>query len=443
MTDQTIYGNSRTARHSRAERSMPRFIDDNTEAARPTEAAQSYLATLDKPLLIIVGLLLAIGAGMVFSTTFNWSLESRGSPTAIFLQDHMRNVVIGLIGLVIFSRVDYRFWRRFAPLLLLVTLAALIAVLIFGDDTFGARRSLINGRLQPGELAEFTVVIYMAAWLGSKRTRPDSVVFGLIPFGVLLGLIIFPIVLQPDISSAAIIGSTAVAMYFLSGARIWHLTLVGLVAAGLGLTIVQTQSYAQSRVLSYFEALADPTQANYHTQQVIISFVNGGWLGTGLGQSSQKFGILPAPHTDSIFAVIGEELGVVGAAFVVFLFIAFVMRGFQIARRAVDPFGALLVVGFTVWVAVQALLNIAVMTAIIPSTGLPLPFISFGGSALLVTMLGVGLMLSVGRIATLRENASLRRQDGATYDRGWGNRRARLSRTGRRRGPAQARRRES
>ncbi|MEM9955317.1 MAG: putative peptidoglycan glycosyltransferase FtsW [Chloroflexota bacterium] len=433
MVDQSIRPRART---------MPRFIDESNDQSRPNEKKMSYLATLDMPLLLIVGLLLAIGSGMVFSTTFNWSLEDFGSSTTIFLTQHMRNVVLGLVACVIFAVVDYRFWRRFAPLLLLVTFGALVAVNFFGDDTFGARRALIGGSLQPGELAEFTMVLYMAAWLGARRTKPDSFLFGLIPFGVLLGLIVVPIALQPDYSTVVIIGLTTGVMFFLAGARIWHLVIVSIVALILGVLVVQNVGYAGDRWDSYVASLSDPTEANYHTQQVITAFVTGGWTGKGLGQGTQKFNnALPAPHTDSIFAVIGEELGVVGASFVVLLFVVFVIRGFQIARRAVDPFGSLLAIGLTLWVAVQALLNIAVMTAIIPTSGLPLPFISYGGSALLVTMVGVGLMFNVSRVATLRENASNRRQDGSSHDSGWGNRRARLSRASRRRGASQVSRR--
>lgn len=419
-------------------RVMPRFTDEATEQSRSTEKKMSYLATLDIPLILIVSLLMAIGSGMVFSTTFNWSLVDFGSSTTIFLTQHMRNVVLGLVACTIFALVDYRFWRRFAPLLLLVTFGALVAVNIFGDDTFGARRALIGGSLQPGELAEFTMVLYMAAWLGAKRTKPDSLFFGLIPFGILLTLIAGPIALQPDFSTVVIIGVTTGTMFFVAGARIWHLAIVALIAIIFGVFVVQNVSYAGDRWDSYVASLSDPTEANYHTQQVITAFVTGGWTGKGLGQGTQKFNnALPAPHTDSIFAVIGEELGVAGASFVVLLYVAFVIRGFYIASRAVDPFGALLAIGLTLWVAIQALLNIAVMTAIIPTSGLPLPLISYGGSALLVTMVGVGLLLNISRIATLRQNVSNRRQDGTAHDSGWGNGRARLSRTSRRRGTSQ------
>ena len=420
MTDQPltpIYGNRRRSNRSSARVSQPVFEGD-----RPAEKNRRFLASLDKPFLTIVGLLLVTGTMMVFSTTFDWAGRT-------FFEDHIRNLVLGLGAMTFFAFIDYRFWKRFSIWLLLVTVGALVAVLFFGDDTFGARRSLVGGRFQPGELAEFTIVVYMAAWLGSKRTKIQSIPFGLIPFGVLVGIIAGLVALQPDLSSSAVIILTAGVMYFLAGARIVHLAIIALIVALGGILFVQSRSYAQGRVQDFAQALSDPTQASYHTQQAIIAFLNGGWFGRGLGQSAQKIQNLPAPHTDSVFAVIGEELGVVGASVVILLFIAFAFRGFQIARRSVDAFGALLATGFTIWVLIQALLNIAVMTAVVPSTGVPLPFVSFGGSSLTVLMIGVGLMLSVQRIASLRQNSSERRNRRANHDRGWGNRRTRLSRT--------------
>ncbi|MCU0512227.1 MAG: FtsW/RodA/SpoVE family cell cycle protein [Anaerolineae bacterium] len=434
MTDQSVYGD--TASRPRA-RAVVREITPPAEVRRVPEARVNFLATLDKPLLLIVTILVAIGAGMVYSTTFDWSYQTRGSNTAFFVEQHLVNVAVAVAALVFFAIIDYRFWKRFAVLLLIGCIAALVAVWIFGDDTFGARRSLIAGRFQPGELAEFTIVVYMAAWLGSRSARPHSIAFGLIPFGLVVGIITGLLALQPDLSTAIIVGATGLVMYFLAGARILHLATVLIAGAIFGFVFVETQPYAQERITSYVDSLTDPTRASYHTQQAIIAFVKGGWLGRGLGQSEQKFGFLPAPHTDSIFAVIGEELGVVGASVVVMLFVAFVVRGFQIARRAVDPFGSLLTIGFTMWVAVQSMLNIAVMTAVVPASGLPLPFISYGGSSLLMLMTGVGLMLSVSRVAALRQSLPGRSKHGATYDWSRGNGRARVSRPERRRGAAQ------
>lgn len=439
MADQT-FDDARRRRLRRNTRQRPTRTapPQHKESQRPTQTRRSFLSTLDKPLVAIVGLLVVIGSLMIFSTTFDWSNASRGSATAIFVEDHLRNVVLATSALVFFAVIDYRFWKQFAVWLLLVTIGALIAVLLFGDDTFGARRSLIGGRFQPGELAEFTIIVYMAAWLGSKNTKVSNLLFGLIPFGIVVAIIAGLIISQPDLSSAAVIIMTASIMYFLAGANLLHIVgILGLGGIG-GFVLIQTQGfdYAQTRLADYTAGLLDPTKANYHTQQAIIAFLNGGWTGVGLGQSKQKFGALPAPHTDSIFAIIGEELGVFGAAFVVVLFVAFAIRGFQIARNARDPFGALLCIGFTSWVIIQALLNIAVMTALVPSTGVPLPFISFGGSSLMVLMIGVGMMLSVQRVANLRQTTSERRTNIANYDRGWGNRRARLSSTSDRRSPA-------
>jgi cell division protein FtsW len=412
-------------------RTRPLIAEDQTSETLVRQAERSFWSTLDKPLLVMVGLLLAVGAGMVYSATFDWSYQTRGSETAFFLEDHLRNVVIAIAGLAFFARIDYRFWRRFAVLLLLFAIAVSVGVLLFGDDVYGARRSLIAGRFQPGELAAFAVVVYMAAWLGARNSRPDSLLY-LIVFGLVLTLVCVPVALQPDLSTAAIIGLTALTVYFLAGARLLYLGTAFIGALVIGLIFIQLVPYAQDRLDSYVVSLTDPTQANYHTQQAIIAFVNGGWTGLGLGQGKQKFGYLPAPHTDSIFAVIGEELGVLGAGFVVLLYVVFIIRGFQIARRAVDPFGSLMTIGFTMWIAIQAMTNIAVMTNVIPSSGLPLPFISYGGSSLLVLMCGVGLTLSVNRVALLRQTESNRSKYGATYD--WSRRhgRSRLPRPERR-----------
>lgn len=436
MADQTYEGSRRPVRRS-PQRQNANTPNTNGEGIRPAERRRNFIASIDKPLIMIVGLLLVIGAMMVFSTTFDWSNATRGSATAMFVEDHLRNVAIGAVSLLFFAAVDYRFWRRFAIWLLLGTIGALIAVLLFGDVTFGARRSLIGGRFQPGELAQFTIVVYMAAWLGSKNTKVTSFVFGFVPFTVVVGLITFLLTQQPDLSSAAVIAVTSGIMYFLAGANLLHLGTIFGVGGVFTIFVIQNLPYAQLRLTDYTASLTDPTRASYHTQQAIIAFLNGGWAGKGLGQSTQKFVALPAPHTDSIFAIIGEELGVIGAAFVLLLFIAFAIRGFQIARNAKDGFGALLCIGFTSWVVIQALLNIAVMTALVPSTGVPLPFISFGGSSLLVLMIGVGLMLSVQRVSNARQVSSERRSTGAYFDRGWGNRRARLSRSSRRRSLAE------
>lgn len=433
MTDQPIrptLGEAPPLRQ-RPLRATPRSIPA-VEEARPAARPWFAVARLDMYLLIVVGGLLAIGMMMVYSTTFDWSFQAYGSESTVFLQ-HVRNALIGGVFLILLALIDYRRWRRFAVVALLVTIASLIAVLLYGDDTFGARRALIQGSYQPGELAELVMVFYMAAWLGSKSTKVRSITYGLIPFAMLVGIVGVLVMLQPDISTAAMIFLVSGIMFFLAGADIIQLICTGALAIGVAVASAASgllPPYAGERLESFFSGTANLSHTAYQVSQAINAFRNGGWLGVGIGQGRQKFGFLPAPHTDSIFAVLGEELGIIGAAFVILLFVAFAIRGFQIARRSVDPFGAILGAGLTIWIVGKALLNIAVMTAVVPPTGAPLPFISYGGSSLVVVMAGTGLLLSVARVAA-SQNTPERRKASANHDRGGGNGRPRLSRAGR------------
>ena len=430
MTDRVNH-DARQRRIRRRIRQGFGFTGVEDSGPRPiTFQRRRLLVTLDKPLVAVVVLLLAIGSLMVFSSTWDWSNKTYGSATGFFVEEHLRNVVLAALALIFFATIDYRFWKRFALWLLLLTIVLLVAVRLFGEVRFGAQRSFTGGRFQPGELAEFATVLYMAAWLGSRNTRVDSIFFGLIPFLLVVGTLSGLIVSQPDLSSAAIVGLTAGVMYFVAGANILQMGAVGGLAGAVMVIVVESRPYAQQRIADFVAGFSDVTLSDYHTLQAITAFLRGGWIGVGIGHSEQKFGALPAPHTDSIFAIIGEELGVFGAALVVALYVAFAIRGFQIARRAKDSFGSLLCVGFTSWVIIQALLNIAVMTGAVPSTGVPLPFISFGGSSLMVVMIGVGLMLSVHRVATRRKSTAERRSEIASFDRSWRNRRTRLSRAG-------------
>jgi cell division protein FtsW len=426
-----------------AENTLPEYSDelDYTPrrrapvppAAAPRDAApdfeakpvrRGFLATVDTALIVTVMLLLAIGALMVYSTTFDWSFSDFGSETVILTQ-HLRNMAIGGLVFVVLSLIDYRIWKRLAPLLLIFTVGSLVAVLIFSDVTFGARRSLLNGSYQPGELAELTIIVYMAAWLSSKGTKVRSFWNGLVPFALLLGFISVLVMLQPDISTAVTMVIATGILYFLAGANIRYLAIIAGVMGAAGWVLSQRLDYAADRLTSFTAGLTDLTQTNYHAQQAIIAFMNGGWTGMGLGQGRQKYGFLPAPHTDSIFAVIGEELGVLGASLVVFLFIVLVFRGFTISSRAKDSFGALLAAGITVWIITKAMMNIAVMLNLVPATGVALPFISFGGSSLVVVLAGAGLLVSVNRVTARREQSE--RTTRALNDRGRGDRGTRLS----------------
>ncbi len=438
MTEQAIYDSRQRRIRRQIRRGGGLSAAKDTAVRRVKHQRIHFISTFDKPMLAIVLLLVVIGGLMVFSATWDWSNQTYGTASGFFVEEHLRNVILSTIALFFFATIDYRFWKQFAIWMLLFTIVSLVLVRIYGEPIFGARRSFSGGRLQPGELAEFTVVLYMAAWLGSKQARVDSLLFGLLPFLAVVGVISGLIVIQPDLSSAGIVALTAGVIFFVAGANLFHILALGGITTAVSIIVIQSWPYAQNRIANFLAGLSDITLTDYHTLQAITAFVRGGWIGVGVGQSQQKFGALPAPHTDSIFAIVGEELGVLGAAVVVALYIAFAIRGFQMARIAKDNFGSLLCVGFTSWVIIQALLNIAVMTGVIPSTGVPLPFISFGGSSLMVVMIGVGLMLSVHRVAARPKPTSERRSDIANIDRSWRHRRARLSGLGDRAGATPA-----
>lgn len=406
--------------------SAPQFIEQPEatapDAARVAERKKLFRPRFDIYLLLVTCMLLAIGLMMVFSTTFDWSYQEFGEASAIFLRQ-VRSVGVGLVIMTLLALIDYRIWKRFALWMMLVVIALLIALLMTAPELFGAQRAFINGSLQPGELAQLVTIIYMAAWLSAKQAKIRRISYGLIPFSILVGSVSALIVLQPDLSTASLILATAITMFFLAGADLFQMAIVGVGVGGIGMVLVSQIGYAGARLSSYMESVNDLTKADWHVQQAVIAFLNGGLTGVGLGEGYQKFGFLPAPHTDSIFAVIAEELGLLGCMIVAILFVVLALRGFRVARLAPDSFGSLLAAGVTVWIALEALLNIAVMTAILPFTGVPLPFISFGGSALVTSMAGIGILLSVSRV-TAREAVPERRND-ADYDfsRGDGGRR--------------------
>jgi cell division protein FtsW len=384
---------------------------------------------VDVYLVMAVGVLVAVGLMMVWSTTFYWSYSDFGSPTVKFFQQ-VRSLIIGLVIMFGLAMIDYRRWRRWVVVMMLVVVAALAFLLTLPEhEEFGGRRALIGASVQPGELAELAVIMYLAAWLSSKQNKLRKITYGLIPFSLLVGLVCVLIIAQPDFSTALLIFVTAATMFFLAGADITQILLVGTIAGGLGLAVIDKVPYARARIENHVRGIRSVADASWHAKRAVIAFRNGGWGGVGLGDSKEKFGHLPAPHTDSIFAVIGEELGIVGCLLVVALFVFLVYRGFVIARRAPDAFGAILAAGISCWVLFQAMLNMAVLTGLLPFTGVPLPFISFGGSSLAVSLAGMGLLLSISRVTARnavpeRKSAirSVDREDTTRHTTGHGTR---------------------
>jgi cell division protein FtsW len=357
-----------------------------------------FASTFDVYLLLTALVLCAFGFLMVYSASISASfLATDDTSTSYFFTRHIRNFGIGLVFMLLLALIDYRVWRKYSLWIMLGTILSLVIVLRFGDARLAANRALFRGSIQPGEFAKLAVVVYMSAWLASRQKQIKRISYGLIPFTILVGLTCVLLVLQPDLSTAATILATTLTLFFLAGAD-W--LQMGAIAGGAGVSgylLVTRIPYAQTRIESHLAAIRDLTKANDHVQAAVEAFLNGQLFGVGLGEGTQKFGRLPFPHTDSIFAVIGEELGLVGSFLVLGLFFLLVYRGFQVAKKAPDLFGGLVAAGVCVWIAYDAMLNIAVMTALVPPTGVPLPFISFGGSSLVTAMAGIGVVLSVSR----------------------------------------------
>jgi cell division protein FtsW len=391
----------------------------------------------DYGLILTVAGLVIVGLMMVYSATFDWSYQVYGNSLRIALRQ-FQWVVIGVAALVVLTMVPYERWRDMAVPIMGGTLALLLLVLLIGDTRFGAQRSFWNGHVHPGELAKLSMIIYIAAWLSSKGDEIRDVTYGLIPFGVLIGVVAGLIVAQPDLGTAILIALTSLSVFFFAGADIFQLAVGGAISMATFLLLISKFPHATERINEWVQVWRDPRAAGHHMQQTLIALGSGGPFGVGLGQGQQKLGYLPTPHTDAIFAVLGEEAGLVGCLLVIGLFALFAYRGFKITMDAQDPFAALLACGVTCWLTYQALINVGVVTGLLPFTGMALPFVSCGGSGMVTSLAGVGLLLSVsrGRSATRQSSKREESRQYASLDRRWGNRGTRLSRSRRGAGPS-------
>jgi cell division protein FtsW len=351
----------------------------------------------DYLLIITVAALLIVGLMMIYSATFALGYQLYDQPTYYFIRQLLW-MGVGLLVMIIFARVEYHTWRRFSILLMTLTLLLLGVVLLIGQERFGGQRWLFNGSIQPSEFSKLAIMIYIADWLSSKGERIRKVSYGLIPFAILLGLITGLIVLQRSLSTAVLIALTALAMFFIAGGNLWQIIVSAVLGGGTIAFLTAQSAYRLTRVATFLDPLnADPLNGGYQIRQILIALGSGGMLGLGLGASRQKFGYIPASHTDGIFAILGEELGLVGSLAVLGLFAFLAYRGFRVAMLAPDSFGRVLASGITCGLIFQAIVNVGVVTASLPFTGVTLPFISFGGSSLVVTMASAGLLLAVSR----------------------------------------------
>jgi cell division protein FtsW len=298
--------------------------------------------------------------------------------------------------------VNYHHLSRLSPLLMLIAVAGLVAVLLpsFGHEANGAQRWIQLGSLppmQPSEFAKLAVIIYLAAWLAAKGDAVRDFSLGVVPFVSMVGLVGALIILEPDLGTAVMIAMITGTLFFLAGARLWHVVVLAASGTGIASLLILLGGYRVDRIFSFTSAEADPSGLGFQTLQLLIAFGSGGLTGLGLGVSRQKFFYLPGSHTDGVLAIVGEELGFIGTMLVLALFVLVLWRGWLIMKRADDQFGSLLAAGIIAWIGFQMLLNVGGVTRMIPLTGIPLPLLSYGGSSLAVTLTAIGILLSVSR----------------------------------------------
>lgn len=360
--------------------------------------------TPDVYLFIATIALLSLGIVMIYSASAIVALDRFGD-SAFFLKRQLLWALLGLGAMSVALTIHYERLRRATPVLLLLVAVALVAVLVpgVGRVAGGARRWIALGPLnfQPAEAAKLVLVLYLANYLTNRGVavrRIATVWPPLLVTGGLFGLL----VLQPDMGSAMMLGGLAAVMLFLGGASLWHLMGLGLAALPPLALVTVWEAYRVRRLLAFLDPWGDPRGSGFHIIQSLLALGSGGLLGLGLGASRQKFFYLPERHTDFIFAILGEELGLMGTGAVILLFAFVAVRGFRIARAAPDRYGTLLAGGITASIVGQAILNVGVASGLLPITGVPLPFLSFGGSSLLTSCLGVGILLNISQYSVRR-----------------------------------------
>jgi len=351
-------------------------------------------------LFMVTMLLMAVGAVMIYSSSAIAAYEKYGD-SAYFLKRHIFFMLLGFVLSPLFLTFDYVKIRKFVKPFLFFAIMLLVLVLIPGIGTAigGARRwirfAFIN--FQPSEVAKIAVIFYAADVLARKQSDIRDFVHGFLPIMIVLGACLVLILLEPDLGTAIAIALLTFAMVFVAGAKIKHIAAIGLAAVPLLAVLIAMKPYRIKRIFVFLNPWAYPRGAGFQIIQSFIALGNGGLFGVGLGHSQQKLFYLPEAHTDFIFSIIGEELGLLGAGAVILLFIYFIYLGTRIAYKAKDLFGQLLAFGLVAMIALQVIVNIAAVTGSIPTKGLPLPFISYGGSSLIASMLSVALLLNIAR----------------------------------------------
>lgn len=356
---------------------------------------------LDRTLLGVV-IFFVLAGFLIFSSASLGLLAREGARfSSVALNQLLFGIIGGGVALFITSSIHYRIWRQYAFYIFLASLFITLLVFVpgLGVEHGGAKRWIEIGSfsLQPAELLKIGFIIYMATWLSGMKKHIHTIKQGTLPFVGFLGLVGIVMLLQPDTDTFAIMAASAMAMFITAGGRIRDVAIMFLCGVSVLVLLAFTRPYIMERFTTFLDPDSDPLGSSYQVHQSLIAVGSGGFIGRGFGQSIQKFEYLPEPIGDSIFAVYSEEFGFVGSTMLVLLFSLFTFRGYRIASHAPDLFGMLLVVGFITLIVMQAFLNIAAMVALAPLSGLPLPFISHGGTALLATLTTIGIVLNISK----------------------------------------------
>ncbi|MBI2057632.1 MAG: putative lipid II flippase FtsW [Candidatus Yanofskybacteria bacterium] len=345
--------------------------------------------------LIVFGLLALSSAGIVDGQ------KRFGSDYYYFVHQLLNGVLPGLFLFFVFSKIKYKFWKKISLPLLIFSLALLLAVFIprFGFSAKGATRWISLGFLsfQPSEILKFSLIVYFAAWFSGRNENIRNWSYSIVPFFVVLGFVGLLLALQPDVGTLGIIALIALSLYFFAGAKVSHFGILILVLAVIFFALVQLAPYRFNRFLAFFNPTSDPQGISYHINQALIAIGRGGIWGVGFGQSQQKINFLPEPVGDSIFAVVAEELGLIGAVSFIFLIFLLSFQLVKVANNTSDRFGQLFILGMMVWIGSQSLINIGAITGLLPLTGIPLPFVSYGGTSIAALLAGLGIAVNIAK----------------------------------------------
>lgn len=393
----------RRIRRSQGSR-IARKIGSTGRSEKHARRIKHGIGQFDITFIILLAVLVVFGLVMLSSASSVLSYQTFGDSYYYLKHQILYGVFLGTIAFYVMSRIDYHYWRKHAFPILIFTMALLLAVFIpdVGTKLLGAKRWISVGGFffQPSEVVKLTFLIYLAAWLEKRGKEVEDVSYGLLSFLVMLGALVLLIaVAQKDLGTTVVIAVISVVVFFVGGAPWKH--LASIIAGGTAalFVLIKIAPYRAARFTVFLNPEVDPEGIGYHINQALLAVGSGGFFGLGLGHSRQKFNYLPEVVSDSIFAIIAEELGFIFAVGVVLLFLAFTIRALKIASRAPDQFGKLIAVGVAVWIGFQAFVNIGAMLSLLPLTGIPLPFISYGSSSLITLFAATGILANISRFS--------------------------------------------